>query len=326
MVASTVQFNALDPNALGDLKRLARGDQNSPEALRAAAKQFEALFLQMVLKSMRDAMPSNGLMDSDQTRLFQSLQDQQLTMNMAQGKGVGLAEVLFRQLGGVDDPASSPAAIDSLPDGERAPGFAVPARAASFAVSAERAEKLAAGLAELAASVRSARVRPPEREDGTGEAVGPRGFVDRVWQHAVEASRSTGIPPHFMVAQAALETGWGKAELQRADGGPSYNLFNIKAGANWTGPVVERSVTEYANGQAYTEQARFRAYGSYAEAFRDYAALLRNSPRYAQVLGQQDAAGFARSLQGAGYATDPMYADKLTRIIGGSTLREALSG
>jgi flagellar protein FlgJ len=129
-----------------------------------------------------------------------------------------------------------------------------------------------------------------------------------------------------MVAQAALETGWGRAELRRADGTPSHNLFNIKAGSDWKGAVVEVPVKEYANGRAYTENARFRAYGSYEEAFRDYANLLRNSPRYAEVLGQQDGAGFARSLQQAGYATDPMYADKLARIISGSTLRSALAG
>jgi flagellar protein FlgJ len=129
-----------------------------------------------------------------------------------------------------------------------------------------------------------------------------------------------------MVAQAALETGWGRAELRRADGSPSYNLFNLKAGSGWKGPVVEVPVTEYANGRPYTETARFRAYGSYVEAFADYAGLLRESPRYAEVLGKTDGAAFARSLQQAGYATDPMYADKLTRIIGGATLRNALAG
>lgn len=174
----------------------------------------------------------------------------------------------------------------------------------------------AGGAAESPDALSSSRPAPE----------GAREFVNRVWAHAGEASRSTGIPAHFMVGQAALETGWGRGELRRADGAPSYNLFNIKAGPNWKGPVVEVPVTEYANGRPYTETARFRAYGSYAEAFRDYAGLLRGNPRYAEVLGQTDAAGFARSLQQAGYATDPMYADKLTRIIGGATLRTALAG
>lgn len=128
-----------------------------------------------------------------------------------------------------------------------------------------------------------------------------------------------------MVAQAALETGWGEKQLRHADGSPSHNLFNIKAGSSWDGRTVNVGTTEYANGRTYAEQSRFRAYGSYAESFADYARLLSNSPRYAAVLGQRDAGGFARGLQQAGYATDPMYADKLARIIGGSTLRNALA-
>ena len=128
-----------------------------------------------------------------------------------------------------------------------------------------------------------------------------------------------------MVAQAALETGWGEKQLRHADGSPSYNLFNIKAGSAWTGRTVDRAVTEYAGARAYTEASRFRSYSSYAESFRDYAQLMARSPRYAEVLGQTDASGFARGLQEAGYATDPQYADKLMRVIGGATLRNALA-
>lgn len=357
MVAAATQFNALDPNALADLKRLARNDANSPEALRAAAKQFEALFLQMVLKSMRDAMPSTGLMDNDESRMFQSLQDQQMTMNLAQGRGIGLADVLFRQLGGVEEGESAKAIADPSTDGagialEAEPhAFPVPPRAAFSAAWVRRAENFAVTAAATTATPSTsttpsalaaeglipvlrerARAWGAEKQQQVTAGLearvpeGAREFVNRVWEHAIAASDSTRVPPHFMVAQAALETGWGKGELRHSDGTPSYNLFNIKAGAGWDGPVVERSVTEHANGQTYTENARFRSYGSYAEAFRDYARLLSENPRYAAVLGQRDAAGFARSLQSAGYATDPMYADKLTRIIGGNTLRTALSG
>lgn len=330
MTAAATQFNALDPNALADLKRLARNDANSPEALRAAAKQFEALFLQMVLKSMRDAVPTSGLMDSDETRMFQSLQDQQMTMNLAQGRGVGLAEVLYRQLGGTVDGESAPGGegteVTAQPQ-----VFPVPPRAAFSAARAPQVENSAAGgtIPSWQARARSWAAEKQQEVTAALETRVPEGareFVNRVWEHAIAASDSTRVPAHFMVAQAALETGWGKAELRHPDGTPSHNLFNIKAGAGWDGPVVERSVTEYANGQIYTENARFRSYGSYAEAFRDYARLLSDNPRYAAVLGQRDAAGFARSLQNAGYATDPMYADKLTRIIGGNTLRSALSG
>lgn len=318
-------FNAMDPNAFGDLKRLAR-ENNSPEALRAAARQFEALFMQMVLKAMRDATPQNGLFDSDQTRMLQGLHDQQMATNLSlQGRGTGLADVIFRQLGGEASRDRLPVRFGS--DGR--PVFdleSVPRRAAITAARSRREADSAARVpvpGEHADAARATEVGAPELRSVADRV---RSFVDRVRSHALDASRAIGIPAQFMIAQAALESGWGRAELRTSDGRPSYNLFNIKAGRNWKGPVVELPVTEYANGRAHTEKARFRVYGSYAEAFRDYADLLRNSPRYAEVLGQKDASGFARSLQDAGYATDPMYADKLTRVIGMSTLRAALDG
>jgi flagellar protein FlgJ len=151
-------------------------------------------------------------------------------------------------------------------------------------------------------------------------------FVTQVWPHAVEASRSTGIPPQFLVAHSALESGWGKSEIRRPDGSGAHNLFGIKAGKNWTGDTVDTVTTEYIDGKPQQVVEKFRAYGSYAEAFRDYASLLRNNPRYGGVIGSQDGTEFARQLQQAGYATDPMYADKLSRIINGPTLRQALIG
>jgi len=133
------------------------------------------------------------------------------------------------------------------------------------------------------------------------------------------------VPAHFLVAQSALESGWGKREIKAADGSPSFNLFGIKAGRSWSGPTAEVQTTEFVKGEAQSVRARFRVYGSYAEAFRDYAKVLSSNPRFAGVIGQQDGAQFARSLQQAGYATDPMYADKLARIISGPMLRQALS-
>ncbi len=325
------QINALDPNSLSDLKRLAR-DGNSQEALRAAAKQFEGLFLQLVLKSMRDATPQNGLFDSDQTRMLQSMQDQQLAANLANGPGVGLADAIFRQMGG-DTNLVSGSAAKAIPESS---GFDLSTvqRFASLPVvkrlqqqaeqvkeQAEAGQSLAGQAVTLAVDAANKVVR-----EARDVADGARGFVRAVWDHAVEASRETGIPAEFMVAQAALETGWGRAVLKNSDGSSSHNLFNIKAGRSWKGDVVALPVTEYANGRAYTEPSRFRSYESYAESFRDYARLLSENDRYAGVLGEQDAAAFARGLQDAGYATDPHYADKLTRIIRGNTLKVALSG
>ncbi len=134
------------------------------------------------------------------------------------------------------------------------------------------------------------------------------------------------MPPHFLVAHSALETGWGKTEIRSVDGSPTYNIFGVKAGRNWSGPSVEVQTTEYVNGVAQSTREKFWVYGSYAEAFADYASLLRNNSRFSRVLGQQDGVQFARSLQQSDYATDPMYAEKLGRIINGTTLRQALAG
>lgn len=285
------QPNALDPNSLADIKRLSR--ENSPEAHKAVAKQFEAMFLQVVMKSMRDTVPSDGMFDSDSTKFYQSLADQQLVMQMAQKGGVGLAEVIERQLNG--SAALRPPAYDL-----KGPPLSSDA-ATKTAASADAAPRL-----------------------GTPYSVSAQDFVSRTWPQANQAAASLGVPPHFLVAQAALETGWGKAIIRNADGSSSHNLFNIKASAGWQGAVAEARTTEYENGKPVSKVERFRAYASYAEAFEDYASLIGNAARYASVKGQQDGAGFARALQQGGYATDPAYADKLTRVINGDTLRAGL--
>lgn len=310
------QINALDPNSLSGLRRLSK--DSSPEATREAARQFEALFVQQMLKAMRDATPKNSLTDSDETRMYQSLLDQQLSMQLAtRGGGIGLAKVIERQLNPAgatppNDPLPLEAAIKRDFDNARLP--ALP--------SAKTAAKTAAPVEMLPAqAASSAALAMPNLLPGAG----PRAFVDRVWPEAVEASRATGIPAHFLIAQAALETGWGKKELKHADGSPSFNLFNIKAGKRWSGESVATATTEYVGGAPVRENARFRAYGSYREAFQDYANLIRNNPRYAALVGENDPHAFARGLQSAGYATDPAYASKLSRIISGSTLRVALA-
>lgn len=291
---------AIDGGALASLKRSAA--ENPRAGVRQAAQQFEALFLDMVLKSMREASPPDGLFDSEQTRLYQSMLDQQLSQTLARRGATGLAAVIEKQLartlppeGAAPDAPESRFELDTL-------------RGAGRQLLGETPE-----MASAAA--------PAARPAGA-----PAEFAARIWPHALETGRATGIPPHFIVAQAALETGWGRGEIRRHDGSPSHNLFNIKAGRGWDGPTVEVATTEYVNGVPQKQVERFRAYRSYAEAFADYAALLKGSPRYAALLGERDATAFARGLQRAGYATDPMYAHKLTRIIGSGSLRLGLSG
>jgi len=307
---------AIDPAAAGDLRTRLRHDPQA--AVKQAAQQFEGLLLHMMLKSMREATPGDGLLGSEQTRFFTTLGDQQLAQGLAAQAPLGFAGMiekqLARQLGEKSDLSAS-APLNALQqsllnrytpstgDGKLSPGRRV-------AVGDGGSSKLDA----LAGGKVSAAAMPSTRA-----------FVDRVWPHAVEAAAITGVPPHFLVAHSALESGWGAREIRSADGSPSFNLFGIKAGRGWSGPTVEVPTTEFVNGVAQSERAKFRAYGSYAEAFRDYAQLLSSKPRYAAVIGQQDGAQFARALQQAGYATDPMYADKLSRIIGGATLRQALT-
>jgi flagellar protein FlgJ len=299
-------INTLDPRAMGDLRRLAKTEGNSDEALRAASRQVETLFLQIMLKSMRSASLGNGPFDSEQTKFIQELYDQQLASDLAQSKGIGLADALFRQLGGGRNREEGASVIG----GANIPIPSTPQT--TVAESVAQSEK----INEAIASARKANGKIPEHV---------RDFVANIWPHAHAASLETGIPAHFMVAQAALETGWGAKQLKNADGSPSYNLFNIKAGPGWNGPTTaQKSVAEFEGGNWQSRQAAFRSYASWGEAFADYAKLLTNNPRYANVLGRDDAAGFAQGLKDAGYATDPSYADKLVRIIGGNTLKNAL--
>ncbi|MFI4939094.1 MAG: flagellar assembly peptidoglycan hydrolase FlgJ [Burkholderiales bacterium] len=280
---------AIDANRLNGLRLAAK--QNSPEALKAASKQFEALFLNMMLKSMRDATPQDGPMDSDQSRMFTTMLDQQRAQSMA-NRGIGLADALVRQLSGT----------------------------AGSQVSQKASVKaLAPALTPLVPKADVGHAAPPATHVSKPkplQSAHVKAFQDRLGQQAEQASQVTGIPAKFMLGQAALESGWGKREIKAADGSASHNLFGIKATSGWTGKVVEAHTTEYLNGVPQTKLEKFRVYDSYADAFHDYARMLSKNPRYGAVLANShDATSFAQGLQRAGYATDPHYAAKLASII-----------
>lgn len=315
---------ALDARALEDLRATARQDPRA--GIKAAAQQFEAYFLQMVMKSMRDATPSEGLFSSEQTKLYTGMLDQQMTQAFASQGSIGFARLIEAQLARQLENTVTPASLAAPPAaGAAAVGPAVvpapaalpppqlPPAATSPGAVAAPGRPSAAGTAAAAAG-------------GDWAADTPRAFVERVWPYAVDAAAGLGVPPHFLVAHAALESGWGRHEPRRADGSSSFNLFGVKAGRSWGGNTVSASTTEYVDGRAVQATETFRAYASYAESFRDYARVLGGNSRFATVLGSADGVDFARSLQQAGYATDPMYADKLARIINGTTLRDALLG
>lgn len=281
--ASTVSLGlqrnlAADGNSLNDLKALAGKDEKA--ALKETAKQFEALFMRELLKSMREATMKSGLLDNEQGDLGTDLLDQQYATQMT-GLPGGLSEMIERQLSQKIAPA-----IDKVTTGAAAVGSAIQS-------TVDRASS----------AVQGASSRQQQ-------------FVARLSGAAQQVAQEVGIPASYMLGQAGHETGWGRSEIKQADGSNSFNVFGIKAGKGWKGKVAEITTTEYINGQAQKVKAKFRAYDSYQDAFRDYARLISDSPRYAKVMDSlQSAQSFASGLQRAGYATDPQYASKLSRAI-----------
>lgn len=270
---------AADARSLNSLKLQA--GENTPAAIKEAAKQFESLFMRELIKSMREATMKSGMLESAQGDLGTDLLDQQLAVQMS-GRPGGLSDIIAQQLSrqmGVGD----------------AQGGARPAN--------KQAIQPAAGIGNAAPTVSQTS------------------FVQRFSGVAAKVEQSSGIPASFMLGQAGHESGWGRREIANADGSTSFNLFGIKAGAGWKGKVAEVTTTEYVNGVPQKTVAKFRAYNSYEESFRDYARLISDSPRYAQVRQQTGSVqAYASGLQRAGYATDPDYANKLSRAIN-TTLR-----
>ena len=262
----------------------ARAASDPHAAIKAAAKQFEAMFMQQLMKSMRESSLGTGMLENSGTQMGTEMLDTQFANKMAGAPG-GLADVIARQLE------------------RQIRGAGAPAQALAPASAAGAAGAFSGGAA-------AQNVNPGQQE-----------FLRLHRQSAAGAEAQSGIPASFMVAQAAHESGWGRHEIRNADGSSSHNLFGIKAGAGWTGKVAQVTTTEVVEGQPRKVVAKFRAYASYDESFCDYAQLMKNSPRYAGVVAAGTSAlGFAQGLQRAGYATDPAYADKLTRVIN-TTLR-----
>jgi len=280
-----------DPNGLAALKK----DPNSPAALHAVAQQVDALFLQMMLKSMRDANAAAGDGDSNEMGMYQDMFDKQIALTMSQHQDLGLGSLLTRQIAAR---AAAGGATPAPPDDHAAPRpVAAPSSAAPPATSAP----------------------PTSMTQSAGE------FVDQVLPSIRTAAEALGLNPLVLLAQAALETGWGKRMARTADGNPSLNLFGIKADDTWVGARAAANTVEYSGGVATQRQAAFRAYGSIEESVNDFAHLLKNSPRYRHAAAAgPDAQAYVDGIGRSGYATDPEYAAKLNDILHGSTLRAAV--
>lgn len=302
--------------ALGDFAGLARlraqTAQDAPAAQREVARQFEALFIQQMLKSMRAATAGDSLVDSDASRTMRDFHDQKLAESLSFRGDFGIAQMLLKQI--APDAAAGTAPGTPVPAAGPAPKLDPNALDALRRVERIRSD---GQLATSTAPVGTAGFRPGS----------PEAFVREVWPHAQAAAQQLGVAPEVLVAQAALESAWGRSVPMRADGTPSYNLFGIKADKGWQGARVENATTEYVGGQAVREVAGFRAYGSWSESFADYARFVQANPRYRQALASAaDSGAYLHELHKAGYATDPGYAAKIKRILGGDALNEALRG
>jgi len=296
------QESVFDLGRLADIKRGVVGKPADPATQRQVAKQFEALFLQMMVKRMRAATPKDGLFDSQQTEMLQSMSDEQMALQLAD-PGIGLAQSMLEQMQRNQphraDPAdpddTSARALAGLPGQDGAP----------------RSE-----ISALLDVLRSNRARDRAMAATEGAPAHVVDFVSRMSRAANLASQRSGVPARLILGQAALESGWGQREILRPDGSTSHNVFGIKAGGDWKGKVVNVTTTEYVDGVPQKMAQPFRAYDSYEAAFADYAKLIGDSPRYESVAQARDEFEAARRIQKAGYATDPAYADKLIRIMG----------
>lgn len=295
---------------LRSLERLKATVGKDPKAgIKETARQLESLFMQQLVKTMRATTMSTGMLDNSATEMGTNMLDTQLA-NKLTGLPGGLSDIIARQL-------------------ERQTGSKDTASAGSIPLK---------GLPPM----QFGRIAPPESSDGSMDGSAPTGsasitgraadvvpttlngrklsqaeqFIVQHEGDAQAAEAATGISASHILGQAALESGWGKHEIRAKDGTPSHNLFGIKATADWKGKVAEVTTTEYIGGVARKVTAKFRAYDSYADAFKDHARLLSQNPRYSRTVAQADTpAEYAHSLQKGGYATDPAYADKLTRVI-----------
>lgn len=298
--ATFMKTAASVPDAYTDLNSLQklRNNPDQDKALRQVAEQFESMFLSLLLKNMRSAnavFEQDSPFNSNESGLVRDMYDQQLSLNMAQGKGTGLAEVLYRQLRGQY-------------------GSAEP-----VAPSADASGSMQTLLRRAQASGESApatRVDTAEKTSATRSSVAdtPAQFVEKLAPYAKAAAARLGVDPLVLIAQAALETGWGKQVLAKANGESSNNVFNIKSAENWQGESVSLQALEYQGGSVVRENSRFKAYGSMADSFSDFVELVQGNPRYAAANRSEEPRDFVQALHSGGYATDPHYTDKVLAV------------
>jgi len=312
-----------DFNGLAKLKSQAKND--SKEALQEVAKQFESIFLNSVLKSMRDAKLADGAMDNDQSKFYREMYDQQLAVHLAGSPGVGLADLIVKQLG--HDQPEDNKKMDLEDYLNRSSGAAKsvsrPSNAPAYRLH-DREDERAVFKSYLQENRPINEVgNIPLKKDAAKPINSAKEFVRKLQPYAEQAARELGVDPKIILAQAALETGWGRSLIKTSNGDNSFNLFNIKADKSWQGKQAHVDTLEFDQGVAKKMKSGFRTYESFEESFQDYVNLIKNSPRYSDALKHGgNAENYMRELQQAGYATDPNYANKIMNIYRGNTISE----
>jgi peptidoglycan hydrolase FlgJ len=316
----------VDSSSIADTGNLTALQQaaaaHNPQALKEAAQQFESLFTGMVLKSMREANFGDSLFGSDQEDMYQDMYDDQIASEISKGRGLGLADMLVQQLRRSGLPGTT----------QGSTGTSATSGSSASSSGTAGASGRAAGGGTATAGTSSAAAAATSSSDSASSCPSTAQqlqFAQSLWPEAQQAARQLGVSPVSLVAQAALETNWGRSMPRAAGGSSSNNLFGIKAGTAWNGGSVQSTTQEYDSGTATAVKAQFRSYSSPSQCFQDYVSLLQSNPRYASALGTgADTQAFATALQSGGYATDPAYASKLGAVANTltRTLTQALRG
>lgn len=306
-----IQQNVVDFHGLNQLRQSALNTGNDAATLHQVAAQFESLFTTMMLKSMRQASLAGGIFDSNHSKTYRDMADQQLAMDLSKRGGLGLQDVIIRQLGGE--------VRSDIPTGGQSFSFDTVTVRQDLRRMVKTIHEKGDKLSE----------EPISSVDSSGLSAiptrfrSPEDFVEKLWPLAQQAADKLSTTPEVILSQAALETGWGRYVLKDSEGQSSFNLFNIKADNSWDGDFIAKNALEYRNGKPIAEQSRFRAYQGYQQSFDDYVSFLQSQPRYKEALthvGRPET--FVEKLHEAGYATDPQYANKIKRIMNGDTLAQ----
>ena len=341
----------MDMNQFSDLKLSARNKEAG--AAKAAAQQFEGLFIQMMLKTMRAAAVMDESQHSSNMDFYNDMHDKQISVMMAKRGGIGIANMMQHQLGDFDDDGQTNAAIE----GKDLPAYRLPGAtqtqlpiaamnyiaqnpavkthelATHHPVTSKTKSESKAGLGAQVEQVSVTKMTETPKPGLTSQTFEPfygwsnaSTFVNDLWPHAEKAAARLGVSAKVLVAQSALETGWGKHAMKKPDGSVAFNLFGIKARSDWAGQSVQHNTLEFRNGAMQQESAHFRAYDSVSDSLDGYVSFVQSSPRYAEALQHKGSdAHYIQNLHRAGYATDPNYADKVLNIISGRTFNDALA-